>query len=117
MKCEWYQRWVMRCADDELAGWRLAWLRHHLGRCERCAGQLAQLRRMRELIAGQKERYAATMDDALFWQRLRANLQPAPPAPLAPDMVMAFSQRQAAPADRAKTNEAEPAKARKDKSA
>jgi anti-sigma factor RsiW len=86
----------MRCADDELAGWRLAWLRSHLGTCRHCEGELAQLRRLRGAIAGRKEHYLATMDEPLFWQRLRANLQSSPEAPPDPNLVMAFSRRQPA---------------------
>jgi anti-sigma factor RsiW len=96
MKCAWYQRWLMASADDELTGWREALLRRHLAGCARCTAELAELRQIRELVAGEKEHYVSKLDDQYFWTRLRAQLQ-APQEPEAePEgaMVMAYSSRQ-----------------------
>lgn len=96
MKCAWYQRWLTASADEELAGWRAALLRRHLAGCTRCAAELAELRRIRELVAGQKAHYVGKLDDTFFWQQLRARLQtPQQPEP-EPDgeLVMAYSCRQ-----------------------
>lgn len=80
MNCAWYERWLTASADDELAGWRAALLRRHLAGCPRCTAEITQLRRVRELVASQKERYVAQLDDRLFWQQLRGRLQTPPTA-------------------------------------
>lgn len=74
MKCHWYQRWITASADDELRGWRAAWLRSHVSACPHCASDLAQLRRLRELVASRKTDYMATLDNRQFWQQLRPRL-------------------------------------------
>ncbi|MFA6560788.1 MAG: zf-HC2 domain-containing protein [Verrucomicrobiia bacterium] len=96
MKCAWYQRWLTASADDELIGWRDALLRRHLAGCVRCTAELAELRRVRELVAGQKAHYVANLDDQFFWQRLRSQLQTPPQPEPGPDgeLVMAYSYRQ-----------------------
>lgn len=96
MKCVWYQRWLTASADDELIGWRAVLLRRHLAGCTRCAAELAELRRVRELVAGQKAHYVGKLDDTFFWPQLRARLQtPQQPEPEpAGDLVMAYSCRQ-----------------------
>ena len=94
MKCAWYQRWLTVSADDELTGWRDALLRRHLAGCVRCTAELAELRRVRELVAGQKAQYVAKLDDQFFWQRLRAQLQSPPQPELDGELVMAYSCRQ-----------------------
>lgn len=96
MKCAWYQRWLTASADDELTGWRDAMLRRHLAGCARCAAELAELRQIRELVAGQKAHYVGKLDDQFFWQRLRARLQTPQQAESEPDgeLVMAYSSRQ-----------------------
>ena len=91
-------------ADDELAGWRDALLRRHLSMCAGCSIQLAELRRIRHLVAGQKAHYVAHLDDQNFWQRLRPLLQSPgtqsqqPQPEMEPDgeLVMAYSRRQPA---------------------
>lgn len=99
MKCEWYQRWLTASADDELAGWRAALLRRHLSMCADCSVQLAGLRRLRQLVASQKDRYVAGLDDRNFWEQLLPQLQvrplqhPQPQPGFDPDgeLVMAYS--------------------------
>lgn len=94
MKCAWYQRWLIASADDELSGWRDALLRRHLAGCVRCATELVELRRVRELVAGQKTHYVAELDDQFFWQRLRPQLETPPQAESDGELVMAYSCRQ-----------------------
>ena len=99
MTCEWYQRWLIASADDELVGWRDALLRRHISMCAQCSIELAELRRVRELVAGQKAHYIANLDDQDFWQQLRPHLQmpeTQPTPQLEPDgeLVMAYSHRQ-----------------------
>ncbi|MCX6907167.1 MAG: zf-HC2 domain-containing protein [Verrucomicrobia bacterium] len=96
MNCAWYERWLTASADDELTGWRDGLLRRHLAGCTRCALELAELRRVRELVAGQKAHYVANLDDQFFWQRLRTQLQTAPQPEPEPEgeLVMAYSSHQ-----------------------
>lgn len=93
MNCKWYQRWLVASADDELRGWRAALLQRHVAGCARCAAALKELHRIRDLVASQKAVYASKLDDEMFWQKLRANIQ-APPGE-APDgnLVFAYSSR------------------------
>jgi hypothetical protein len=89
MNCAWYQRWLLASVDDELTGWRDFLLRRHLAGCARCNAESAELRRVRELVAEQKVRYVAPLDDRLFWQQLRPRLQ-SPPFPDAEPRGVAF---------------------------
>ncbi|MBI5394454.1 MAG: zf-HC2 domain-containing protein, partial [Verrucomicrobia bacterium] len=94
MNCGFFERWLMASADNELAGWRAAWLRSHLAGCPKCAQGLAELRRLREAIASRKQDYAATGQDApFFWQRLRAAMQSFPQEAPHTGVVMAYSTR------------------------
>jgi anti-sigma factor RsiW len=95
MNCGFFQRWLMASADGELAGWRAAWLRSHTARCAACATQLAELRRLRGLIASRKTEYAGGQDTEMFWQKLRAHLQTAPEPGNDEELVLAYSQRAA----------------------
>lgn len=95
MNCAWYQQWLTASADDELTGWRDALLRRHLAGCSRCNAELADLRRIRELVAEQKSLYVGNLDDQFFWTRLRAQLRAPQQAEPEPDgeLVMAYSSR------------------------
>ncbi len=67
--------------------------------CAQCSIELSELRRVRELVAGEKAHYIANLDDQDFWQRLRPHLktpETQPPPQLEPDgeLVMAYSHRQ-----------------------
>ena len=67
--------------------------------CAQCALDLAELRRVRELVADEKAHYVANLDDQDFWQRLRPHLQ-TPETQQSPqlkpdgELVMAYSHRQ-----------------------
>lgn len=93
MNCGFFQRWLMASADGELAGWRAAWLHAHTSGCAPCARQLAELRRLRDLVASRKTEYAASQDTEMFWQKLRAHLQTTPEPGNDEELVLAYSQR------------------------
>ena len=83
----------MASADGELAGWRAAWLRSHLAGCPTCAKDIAELRRLHELVGSRKADYASKQDVQMFWQRLRANLQARSELDTAAGLVMAYSHK------------------------
>lgn len=85
----------MASADGELAGWRAAWLRSHTAGCAACAKDLAELRRLRGLVASRKTAYVASQDTEMFWQKLRAHLRTAPEPGNDAELVLAYSQRAA----------------------
>ena len=91
MNCKWYQRWLVASADDELRGWRAALLQRHAAGCARCAADLEELHRIRDLVAGQKAAYASKLDDEMFWQKLRANMRATPDEAPDGNLVFAYS--------------------------
>ncbi|MCX7823959.1 MAG: zf-HC2 domain-containing protein [Verrucomicrobiae bacterium] len=93
MNCKWYQRWLVASADDELRGWRAALLARHTAKCARCAADLKELRQIRDLVAAQKAVYASKLNDEMFWQKLRANMQSTPDEAPDGNLVFAYSSR------------------------